>query len=157
MKTTGGFTLVEVMVVAVIVTILAMVSYPSYMTFITKTRRAEAQSLLAQDAAYMERLFSQVGCYNPTSAPVCDATAEPVSLCPDSPATPPTPMLPYCQSPASGTAYYTISIATTASTYTLTATPVSGRPQANDGTLTLSSTGAKTWSANPSGNTNSWQ
>lgn len=152
-----GFTLVELMVVAAIVTILAAIAYPSYTTFTIKTRRAEAQGLLAQDAGYMERLFSQTGCYNPKSDLTCDPSDAGVSLCPSTPATPPTPMLPYCQSPNTGTAFYTLSITTTATTYTLTATPVSSGPQANDGTMTLSSTGAKTWSANPSGNTNSWQ
>lgn len=149
-----GFTLVEMLVVLAIVAILATIAYPSYLSYAIKTRRAEAQGLLAQDAAYMERLFTQTGCYNPKSDLTCGSASDAADLCPSSPAT---PMLPYCQSPSTGTAFYTLSIATTASTYTLTATPVSGGLQANDGTLTLDSTGAKTWSANPSGNTNSWQ
>jgi len=39
----------------------------------------------------------------------------------------------------------TISPTTPGQTYTLTAAPVSPSPQQNDGNITLSSTGARTW------------
>lgn len=50
----------------------------------------------------------------------------------------------YAQAPVDGTAIFTIAIsASTASTYTLTASPVAGGSMAAQGTLTLSSTGAR--------------
>lgn len=52
-----GFTLIEVMVVAVIVAILAAIAIPSYQNHIQKTRRSDATSTLTQLAAAQERHF----------------------------------------------------------------------------------------------------
>lgn len=43
-----GFTLIEIMVVAVIVAILATIAYPSYQSSIRKAKRSEGHAALMQ-------------------------------------------------------------------------------------------------------------
>ena len=145
---TCGFSLVELLITVLILTILTIFAYPNYLSQVTKTRRTDAMGVLVQDAAFMERFYTLNGCYNSVGAD---------GICGTSDDTKPTP--PYLQSPASGnTVFYAISLAVgrTGSSYTLTADP-SGTPQAADRSLTLDNTGAQTWANNPSGNTNSWR
>lgn len=150
MKQTG-FTLVELMITITIIGILAFIAYPSYVRYFTKTHRAEAMSLLLQDAAFMERFYTENGCYRNKGADKVCGTDD------DS-----NPTLTYTQSPTSGsTIFYTISLdassTSNGSSFLLTATPKSGSSQANDGDLTLNSSGEKGWTKNPSGNLQSWQ
>ena len=53
----GGFTLVELMVVIVIVGILASIAVPAYNDSVRKGRRADAKSTLTTVAARMEQYF----------------------------------------------------------------------------------------------------
>ncbi len=110
---TDGFNLVELMVVVSILTILAIVAYPAYTNHMTKTRRTNAMGLLLQDAAFLERCYTLNGNYNSCTT------------------------LPYAHSPSDTTIYYTItlSVGSSGSTFTLTATPTG--VQATDGNLTL--------------------
>lgn len=124
-----GFTLVELMIVIVIVGILAAIAYPSYQEQVRKSRRADAQNALMAAANAMEKYYWSNTTYT------TDLTN-----------------LGYSASPAaSPEGYYSISAAagstgSIASSYTLTATPVAGGPQAGDAsctTLTLNSRGVK--------------
>ena len=54
-----GFTLVEVMVVAVIISILLMVAMPTYQQSVRKARRADAYNALLELAARQERFYAQ--------------------------------------------------------------------------------------------------
>lgn len=58
-----GFTLIELMCVVSIVSLLAMVSYPSYRNVIVKGRRAEAHAALMQAMQQQERFFSRHNSY----------------------------------------------------------------------------------------------
>ena len=58
-----GFTLLEVMITCACVAILAAIAYPSYMTSIQKSRRAEAKSALLGASGQMERWFTERGTY----------------------------------------------------------------------------------------------
>jgi type IV pilus assembly protein PilE len=62
-----GFTLVELMITVVIVSILAAIAIPSYSTYVQKSRRTEAKSALLTMASLEERYFSTNNTY--TAAP----------------------------------------------------------------------------------------
>jgi type IV pilus assembly protein PilE len=51
----GGFTLIELMIVAAVVAILAVVAYPSFIEQVRKSRRQDAISLISQIAQAQER------------------------------------------------------------------------------------------------------
>lgn len=131
-----GFTLVELMIVVVVIGIIAAIAYPSYQDYVTRAKRSDAQQLMSEIAlkqgqyildarAYTDKIgsgglnVSRSGWTCATSSPyACTNSLYSVTVTVDNNATPPS--------------------------FTITAAPVSGTPQANDGTLTLSSTGAKT-------------
>lgn len=139
---TAGFSLIELMVTVGVIAILAMIAYPNYVSQTAKGRRTEAMGLLLQYASKMERYYTENGCYrNKGTDGICGTTDDTNTGLPSVPTG----------------SYYTISLSSnTGLTFTLTATPIASTGQANDGTLTITNTGSKTWSKNPS-NTNSWQ
>lgn len=129
-----GFTLIEVMVVVVVIGILASIAYPSYQDSVRKSRRAAAKADLSQLAQFMERVYTENNSYQPGGS---------------------NPTLPFTESPSdSASKYYDIAIsASTATSFTLTATPKGSHT--GDGVLSLSSTGAKWWDANKNGTADS--
>ena len=136
-----GFTLVELMIAVAIVGILAGVAIPSYLSYIQRSNRAEAQGALVTFANAMEQWRLHNGSYcdaggtggantcgatgtNDTGSPTIFSTVVPIS---------------------GGTTTYNLTInVVTATTYTLTAT-ATGR-QTSDGDLSLTSTGTKSCS-----------
>ncbi len=104
-----GFTRIELMVTVALVAVLASIAYPSYRDFIDRGRRAEAQAQLMQSAQWMERFYAENYSYSQNTAGVAvtDAALFPAR---------------YSQSPISGTAAYSISVAATATSFTVTAT-----------------------------------
>ena len=54
-----GVTLIELMIVIVIISILAAVSYPSYREFTARAKRNEARAALLQIATNQERFYLQ--------------------------------------------------------------------------------------------------
>jgi type IV pilus assembly protein PilE len=54
-----GVTLIELMIVVVIISILAAVSYPSYREFVARAKRTEAKAALLQIATNQERQYLQ--------------------------------------------------------------------------------------------------
>ncbi|WP_269471106.1 type IV pilin protein [Sulfuriflexus mobilis] len=123
-----GFTLIEVMITIAIIGILVAVALPSYQDQVIKTRRSDGKAALTRVAQALERCFSQNGRYTGATCPAATGTG--------------TPPVPPPQD--SEEKFYKISIATTASTYDLTAMPQA--PQTADtkcANLTLDQTGAK--------------
>ncbi|WP_316892219.1 type IV pilin protein [Ralstonia mannitolilytica] len=59
-----GFTLVELMITVAVVSILAMVAYPSYTQFIQKGRRTQAKAALMENMQLFERHFAQTNTYS---------------------------------------------------------------------------------------------
>lgn len=59
-----GFTLIELMIVVVIVSILAAVAIPSYTESTVRSRRAEGQALILQTAQALERCYTNFGAYD---------------------------------------------------------------------------------------------
>lgn len=129
-KHNQGFTLVELMIVVVIVAILAAVAIPSYQQYVISSRRAEAQSALMQFAQAVERHYAKK--YNYASA----ATG----------ANRPANGVFASQTPLEGnTKYYNLFITANNDTYTLSAVPIDGSAQDDDGRIELPSNGDSCW------------
>ncbi len=132
MKNQMGFTLLEVVITAAIVGILAAFAYPIYTDFIYSGRRTDAKSVLVQNAQLLERQYTLFNRYDQNAAG--DTITEP----------------PITQSPNDETenVVYNISFvpdSLTQTAFILRAVPTNFASQDQDrcGTLTLTSTGVK--------------
>jgi len=124
-----GFTMIELMIVIAVLSILVLIAYPAYDSFVTRTRRSEAKRELLALATAQERYFTNCNAY---AAALDGSQAN-------------------CTGLGGGTAtritengHYEISLAGGGTAYALTATPRG--VQANDstcGNFTLTDTGAK--------------
>ena len=106
----GGFTLIELMIVVVIVGILAMIALPAYQDYVRKSRRAEAISLMLDLQLTEEKYRAN----NPSYASTLAAMGITSSYVSDQ----------------VDPAYYTFAIVAATNSYTITATPQGS--QAND-------------------------
>lgn len=134
-----GFSLIEIMITVVIIAVLAGIAMASYSWAMIKARRSAAAGCVQEAAQYMER-------FHTTNMSYVNADGS-------------APALPACS--ADVTNFYTVSLASSSATsFTITAVPIAGKPQAKDrecatlqidqrGTRsasgTLSSTPAKCW------------
>ena len=58
-----GFNLIELMVTLIIIAILTMVAYPSFMQSVRKGKRSDAHTAMTRAASNLERFFSTNGTY----------------------------------------------------------------------------------------------
>lgn len=125
MKKTAGFTLIEVLITVAILGIIAAIALPSYTSYMTKTRRTEAKTLLTEAAGEQQRYYSENNSYA-DKLTVIGYPADSVE---------------------SEGGNYTVSVtAQSATSFTLRATRVAGKSQADDaecGDFEINSLGAK--------------
>lgn len=139
-----GFTLIEIMIVVTILGILAAISYPSYQSYVIKTKRADMMVEMQQVASRIESNKINYKRYDriPLSSILSGTVASGGSM----------------NFPISGTALYTVIIgtgtwgeadwATSTRTlggtdWTIRATPITTQQMKGDGTLTLNTNGQK--------------
>jgi type IV pilus assembly protein PilE len=65
-KRVAGFTIIELMIVLIIVAILVALAYPSYINYVRKAKRGEAQQLLLNWSINQEIWRSNNTAYNDT-------------------------------------------------------------------------------------------
>jgi type IV pilus assembly protein PilE len=123
-----GMTLIELMIVVAVVAILGMIAVPSYQSYVTKARRADARGALTNAAQMLERFATE----NPTtgySTATLGGNSNDV----------------YPNKSENGHYNLTMAPAPGVSTFTLRATPVPGSAQAGDpcGTFTLTQSGKR--------------
>ena len=68
-KIAQGFTLIELMIVALIVAILVAIAVPSYQGYIVRANRSHAQAAVLRAAQWMERAATAQGVYPTQLAP----------------------------------------------------------------------------------------
>jgi type IV pilus assembly protein PilE len=114
-----GFTLIELMIVVAIVAILAALAYPSYQESVRKSNRADGMATALDVAQQMERCYTTYGAYDNDNCPA-DTVTSPEK-------------------------HYEISVEATATTFTVTATPVSDiqKKDAKCDELSITNTGKK--------------
>lgn len=101
-----GFTLVEMVIVVLIISVLAAIAYPAYQNHVIKTRREAAKGCLLEMQQFMERYYTTNLRYD---QPMGGGAAV---------------ALPPCQAGTDVTNHYTLRLdAVTQRAYTLSATP----------------------------------
>lgn len=129
MKHAKGFTLVELMIAAVIISIISAIALPAYSNYVMRGKISEATSNLASARVSMEQWYQDNRTYQsvPANGTACGATM---------------PVAPQVQ-------YFTFACAAaTANSYTVTATGVGNMAGF---TYTVDNTNAKLTTAVPAG------
>ena len=128
---TFGFTLIELMIVVVIISILASIAIPAYTQYVQRGIRAEARALLMDASSKMEKHYSDCNAFGTAIAAARDCNAGNVNICGAAPC-------------ISETNRYTLAFqVATAQAYTLRATENNAGRDVDCGNFLLTSTGVK--------------
>lgn len=130
-----GFTLIEVMIVLAVLTIIATIAFPSYTRYVTRASREAAKAELLQLGNLQEKIYLNSSSYATSITIAYNGRADGGLG---------------VTSGRTSDSKYVLSIAPNAGptqVYTITATPVAGTSQEDDGNITLASDGARTWGA----------
>lgn len=155
----GGFTLIEAMITLVVIGILTSLAYASYQDQMRKARRADATTIVLELGSRLEKYYNACGSYTANIDK---------------------PLPGNCDTPAaiglgltgteSAAGYYQLAVTdlnpadgatnTIGAGFRVTATPVAGRLQKDDGFFVLTSDGRRQFDANKNGtieaNENQW-
>ncbi|HEY4371538.1 MAG TPA: type IV pilin protein [Burkholderiales bacterium] len=125
-----GFTLIELMIVVVVISVLAGIAIPSYSAYVKRGKRAAARTAVQNTAQMQERYFSQNNGYLAVAAG----------------GTPPAGWVNYVGDTYANR-YYDLTVTvgagtpTTAANFTISAVPANGFTDTPCGTLSLTSAG----------------
>jgi len=120
-----GFTLIELLIVVLIIAILMAYVIPNYRDYVLRSHRSEAQNALLQISGIQERFYANSNRYG-TAAEINMSSLFPAPT-------------------AANNLHYTISMATTNTTYTITATAYGNQAADTDCQVyTLDNLGQKT-------------
>jgi type IV pilus assembly protein PilE len=122
-----GVTLIELMTVVVVISVLASIAIPSYRRYMLRAQRSDAMTSLLRVATAEEKFQLQYGSY---ATNLTATGASGLGL----------------PAATSDRGYYSLTVVTTATGFTATATPVSGGAQASDTTcasFTVTESGTK--------------
>ena len=117
-RTPKGFTLIELLIALACIALLASLAWPSYQNLVLRSQRAQARASLLQAAHWLERAASANGSYPLTA----DVPASVLQV---------------------DGQRYTMTVSSTAQSYTLSATPQGGQAADTCGTLTLNHLGVR--------------
>lgn len=109
----AGFTLIEVMIVVAIMGIISVIAYGAYSDNIIASKRTDARASLQGIAISLEKCKTLYGSYNSPNCSIANGSSN-----------------------ASTEGLYDIRVVSASSTFTLTAAPSTGSPQANDSDCT---------------------
>lgn len=127
-KKNKGFTLIELMIVLVIISVIMAYAIPSYRDYVLRSKRSEAHNALVNIASLQERYYANNNRYG-TSAELNLATGYPAPT-------------------AANDLNYTISMVSTNTTYTITAVAAAVNGQDQDDaaclTYTVNNIGTRT-------------
>jgi type IV pilus assembly protein PilE len=131
LKTSAGFTLIELMVTVAIVGILAAIALPSYQQYIARGKRAEARAAILQAEGWLERFNTENNAYvnNAASNGNTGFSAR------------------YDKVPTSGSTNYSFSLVATTTSYTITLAPTGSMATDRCGSYIKSSVGSLAISA----------
>lgn len=127
----AGFSLIELVIALTVLGIVAAVAYPSYMQHLVKSSRSAAQNEVQELSSVQEKIYLNANAYTANMTTAYNGTN--------------TGGLGKT-SGRTEDGNYTLTVASTGQSYTITATPVAGTRQANDGAFSIASTGARTCS-----------
>lgn len=115
----SGFTLIEAMITAVIIAIVAAVAIPQYQDYVRESRRTAAKAALSETAQALERCFTKYGAYDDTDCTV-DTSFETEG------------------------GFYDVSVDTDSTSFLITAAPKSSQKNDGCGSFQLDQTGKRT-------------
>ncbi len=129
----NGFSLIELMIAMAIIAILTGISWPTYVSYMTRSSRSAAQTQLLDLAALQEKIYQDANSYSVSITAAYNGRADgelgrTAGITDD--------------------AKYTLAITPNAiptQTFLITATPVAGTSQESDGAITISSNGTRLW------------